>query len=106
MKRRDFLSGLAVTSATLAAGQAGKSSSAQPQAQGRAGASGPPKNIMICAANGIPSRASHIDAGYRRLVAGDDTLDAAITTVSGPENDQRDTSVGLGGLPNEEGVVE
>ena len=106
MKRRDFLSGLAVTSATLAAGQAGKGSSAQAQAQSKAATSGAPKNIMICSANGITSRASHIDAGYRRLVAGDDTLDAAITTVSGPENDPRDTSVGLGGLPNEEGVVE
>src|SRR5262245_34889122 len=106
MKRRDFLSGLAVTSATLAAGQAGKGSSAQAQAQSKAETSVAPKHIMLCAATGITSRASHIDAGYRRLVAGDDTLDAAITTVSGPENDPRDTSVGLGGLPNEEGVVE
>src|SRR5262249_20443578 len=104
MKRRDFLSGLAVTSATLAAGQAGKGTSGQ--TQGKAATSGALKNIMICAANGITPRASHIDAGYRRLAAGDETLDAAITTVCGPENDPRDTSVGVGGLPNEDGVVE
>lgn len=105
MKRRDFLSGLAVTSATLAAGQAAKASSAAAP-QSKPATTGSAKNIMICAANGITSRASHIDAGYRRLVAGDDTLDAAITVVSGPENDPKDTSVGLGGLPNEDGVVE
>src|SRR5215831_7319988 len=105
MKRRDFLSGLAVTSATLAVGQAGKGST-QAQPQSKAATSGAPKNIMICAANGITPRASHIDAGYRRLVAGDDTLDAAIRVVRGPEEDPNDDSVGLGGLPNEDGVVE
>src|SRR5262245_12465966 len=106
MKRRDFLSGLAVTSATLAVGQAAQGSSA-PQAQSKAAsAAGGPKNIMICAANGITSRGNHLDAGYKQLMAGAETLDAAITVVSGPENDPKDTSVGLGGLPNEDGVVE
>jgi N4-(beta-N-acetylglucosaminyl)-L-asparaginase len=61
---------------------------------------------MISAANGITSRGNHLQAGYEKLIAGADTLEAAITTVSGPENDPKDTSVGLGGLPNEEGVVE
>src|SRR5260370_25406126 len=60
------------------------------------------KNIIICARNGL----NYIDAGYERLRAGADTLDAAITAVSGPETDPNDDSVGLGGLPNEEGVVE
>src|SRR6266849_1647766 len=60
------------------------------------------KNIIICARNGL----NYIDAGYERLRAGADTLDAAITVVSGPENDPNDDSVGLGGLPNEEGLVE
>ena len=35
-----------------------------------------------------------------------DTLDAALKVVKGPEDDPNDDSVGLGGLPNEEGVVE
>ena len=61
---------------------------------------------MISAANGITPRGNHIEAGYRKLVAGADTLEAAITTVSGPENDPEDDSVGLGGLPNEDCVVE
>lgn len=106
MKRRDFLSGLAVTSASLAAGQVSKGAAA-PQSQGKAAApAAAAKNIMICAHNGITPRGNHIEAGYKRLLAGADTLDAAITVVSGPENDPKDTSVGLGGLPNEEGVVE
>src|SRR4029077_4203010 len=33
-------------------------------------------------------------------------LDAAIRGVKGPENDPNDNNVGLGGIPNEEGVVE
>ena len=109
MKRRDFLSGLAVTSATLAAGQAAKSGDA-PQSEKKDNLKVPrtssPRNIMISAANGITPRGNHIEAGYKKLAAGADTLEAAITTVSGPENDPEDDSVGLGGLPNEDCVVE
>jgi N4-(beta-N-acetylglucosaminyl)-L-asparaginase len=106
MKRRDFLSGLAVTSATLATGQAGKSID---QAQNKDAQQNlkvprvtPAKNILICSRNGY----DHIDAGFEKLRRGADTLEAAITVVSGPENDPNDDSVGLGGLPNEECVVE
>src|SRR5579864_8419235 len=101
MKRRDFLSGLAVTSATLAAGQAAKSTDA-PQSQNKDNLkvprTSPAKNIMISAANGITPRGNHLEAGYKKLQAGADTLEAAITTVSGPENDPDDDSVGLGGV--------
>ncbi len=61
---------------------------------------------MISSANGITPRGNYLEAGYKKLVAGADTLEAAITTVSGPENDPEDDSVGLGGLPNEDCVVE
>lgn len=40
------------------------------------------------------------------LEAGADTLDAVIAGVNINEEDPEDTSVGYGGLPNEEGVVE
>lgn len=99
MKRRDFLSGLAVTSATLAAGQ---ETVHMPSPTKQVPKAASPKNIMICAANGY----NHIDAGFEKLRSGADTLEAAITVVSGPENDPNDDSVGLGGLPNEECVVE
>src|SRR5580658_7157639 len=58
--------------------------------------------IMICANNGF----NYLDAAYAFLAGGGDTLDAALRVVKGPEDDPNDTSVGLGGLPNEEGVVE
>jgi N4-(beta-N-acetylglucosaminyl)-L-asparaginase len=105
MKRRDFLSGLAITSAAVATGQAAKSTDA-PQSQNKDNLkvprTSPAKNILICSRNGY----DHIDGGYEKLRRGADTLEAAITVVSGPENDPNDDSVGLGGLPNEEGVVE
>jgi N4-(beta-N-acetylglucosaminyl)-L-asparaginase len=69
----------------------------------RADGSRPAKRpIMICAHNGY----DYLDDGFAFLKNGGDTLDAAIRVVKGPENDPNDTSVGLGGLPNEEGVVE
>jgi N4-(beta-N-acetylglucosaminyl)-L-asparaginase len=40
------------------------------------------------------------------LIKGRDTLDAAIAGVGLVESDPNDTSVGYGGLPNEQGVVE
>lgn len=101
MKRRDFLAGLAVTSATLAAGQSDKPIQAQSPYKIVPRASSP-KNIIICAANGL----NYIDRGYEKLRHGADTLDAALAVVSGPEDDPNDDSVGLGGLPNEDGVVE
>ena len=58
--------------------------------------------IIICAANGY----NYLDQAYAFLSGGGDTLDAALKVVQGPENDPNDESVGLGGHPNEEGVVE
>jgi N4-(beta-N-acetylglucosaminyl)-L-asparaginase len=58
--------------------------------------------IIICANNGY----AYVEAAYAFLKGGGDTLDAGIRVVKGPEDDPNDTSVGLGGLPNEEGVVE
>jgi N4-(beta-N-acetylglucosaminyl)-L-asparaginase len=58
--------------------------------------------IIISSGNGF----DYIDEGYEILRKGGDTLDAALRVVRGPEDDPNDDSVGLGGLPNEEGVVE
>ncbi len=57
---------------------------------------------ILCAHNGY----AYVEAAYAFLKGGGDTLDAGIRVVTGPENDPNDDSVGLGGLPNEEGVVE
>src|SRR5580704_15758332 len=58
--------------------------------------------IIICAHNGL----NYLDDAFAFLKSGGDTLDAALRVVKGPEDDPKDTSVGLGGIPNEEGVVE
>jgi N4-(beta-N-acetylglucosaminyl)-L-asparaginase len=58
--------------------------------------------IIICAHNGY----AYVEAAYAFLKSGGDTLDAGMRVVKGPEDDPNDDSVGLGGLPNEEGVVE
>jgi N4-(beta-N-acetylglucosaminyl)-L-asparaginase len=62
----------------------------------------PKRPIIICAHNGH----AYVEAAYAFLKSGGDTLDAGIRVVKGPEDDPNDDSVGLGGLPNEEGVVE
>jgi N4-(beta-N-acetylglucosaminyl)-L-asparaginase len=62
----------------------------------------PPKPVLVCAANGY----EYLDRGYNALVNGMDTLDAAIEVVRGAEEDPNEDSVGLGGLPNEDGVVQ
>src|SRR5579871_1500709 len=107
MKRRDFLSGIALTSASLAAGATGNGDGGAPSNHPgshtpSSPASGGAKNTIVCALNGF----EYVDAAHEQLRAGADTLDVAIKVVSGPENDPNDTSVGLGGLPNEDGVVE
>ena len=47
-----------------------------------------------------------VKKAYDQIVAGADTLDAIIAGVNIQELDPDDQSVGLGGLPNEEGVVQ
>lgn len=57
---------------------------------------------IISAHNGLP----HLDAGMQILRGGGDTLDAVIAVVTPVEDDPNDNSVGYGGLPNEDGVVQ
>ena len=49
---------------------------------------------------------NYLDRGYAVLTGGGDTLDAVMQVITGPEDDPNDDSVGLGGLPNEDCVVE
>ncbi|MGC2764311.1 MAG: N(4)-(beta-N-acetylglucosaminyl)-L-asparaginase [Candidatus Acidiferrum sp.] len=58
--------------------------------------------LMISAANGVRA----LDKGMDILKSGGDTLDAVVAAVTVVEDDPNDHSVGYGGLPNEEGVVE
>jgi len=58
--------------------------------------------LIISSANGVHA----LDKGMAILKSGGDTLDAVIAAVTVVEDDPKDTSVGYGGLPNEEGEVE
>lgn len=96
--RRDFL-------ATAAVGSLALGLEAQERKQGNAIAPQPQSGkrpIIVCANNGF----NYLDEAFDMLRGGADTLDAALRVVRGPEDDPSDDSVGLGGLPNEEGVVE
>ncbi len=57
---------------------------------------------MISSANGVNALGKGMDV----LKSGGDTLDAVVAAVTIVEDDPNDDSVGYGGLPNEEGVVE
>lgn len=57
---------------------------------------------VIASANGLRG----VERAYQLMMQGEDPLDAAIAGVNIQELDPDEQSVGLGGLPNEEGVVQ
>ena len=87
LNRREWL----LNSAALAASPA----LAQPAGAGD-------KRVVISSANGLAS----CKKAMEMLQQGADTLDAVIAGVNIIELDPNDTSVGYGGLPNEDGVPE
>jgi len=64
-----------------------------------------PSDIPVRAISSANGRRA-TDKAYQLLMAGSDTLDAAIEGVTLVENDPDDVTVGYGGLPNENGIVE
>jgi N4-(beta-N-acetylglucosaminyl)-L-asparaginase len=102
--RRKFLSGIAITSASLAVNaqeQKAQSQSKAPVTK-EAVRTSFKRPILISSANGMNGS----DGGYTLLTRGRDPLDAVMFVLKVQEDDPNDDSVGLGGLPNEDGVVE
>jgi N4-(beta-N-acetylglucosaminyl)-L-asparaginase len=96
--RRDFLkTGLGAGAASLVAGPPARLSAAGLPPEPAAGL-----RRVIASNNGIRATAKAMDI----LKAGGDPLDAVIAGVNIVEEDPNDMSVGYGGLPNEDGVVE
>src|ERR1700704_4592655 len=91
LSRRDWM----ISGAALAQLSA-QNARAQGPLQGTA------KTIAIASSNGARACARAVEL----LKSGADTLDAAIAGVNINEDDPEDNTVGYGGLPNEEGVVE
>lgn len=95
--RRGFLHSAAVATAASALAQRVRAQEDMPAER-----VGPPGPIVVSSANGLRST----EKAAAMIAAGSDTLDAVIAGVNIVEEDPNDNSVGYGGLPNEEGVVE
>jgi N4-(beta-N-acetylglucosaminyl)-L-asparaginase len=91
ISRRDFLRAGAAIAAL-----AGRSAQTPARA---AAASGP---VVLASGNGLRG----VALARERMLQGEDPLDAAIAGVNLQELDPEDQSVGLGGLPNADGVVQ
>lgn len=83
-------------------GQAGQTPGQAPAQSPAAGEAKGTRPVAISSGNGLRSVQKAIDM----IAAGADTLEAVVEGVVIVEEDPADNSVGYGGLPNEEGVVE
>jgi len=61
-----------------------------------------PRNLVVASANGVAASTKAMEV----IRSGGDTLDAVVAGVNIVELDPNETSVGYGGLPNEDCVVE
>jgi N4-(beta-N-acetylglucosaminyl)-L-asparaginase len=104
MSRRTFVSTVGITAASAAATAATAADAPQILTKG------PAKPIVIAAANGHKSKDADgltcVTKAFKIITAGSDVLDAVIAGVNIVELDPNDTSVGYGGLPNADGVVQ
>jgi N4-(beta-N-acetylglucosaminyl)-L-asparaginase len=66
--------------------------------------------VVVASANGYTRKnggpTSCVETAFEKMMAGDDVLDALVAGVTIVELDPEDTSVGYGGLPNADGVVQ
>ena len=104
LNRREFVA--AGAAASLAAALDPRSAFGAPAVILRGAA----KPVVISAANGMRSKDAEgrtcVQKAYELMTGGADLLDALIAGVNIVELDPNDTSVGYGGLPNAEGVVQ
>src|SRR4051812_44948327 len=104
ISRRDFVKTGAAAGATLAA-----TKRAAAQVRGPVVASGV-KPVVIASANGNKFKnggpRTCVAEAFARLTKGADLLDALVAGVNIVELDPEEDSVGYGGLPNADGVVQ
>ncbi len=98
LTRREIL-----VSAAAAAATASCASSAQPKSAAAPTAFAKPRGpVAISSGNGLRAVARALE----QMRGGADPMDAAIAGVNLLEEDPKDMTVGYGGIPNEEGVVQ
>ncbi|HEX3660206.1 MAG TPA: isoaspartyl peptidase/L-asparaginase [Acidobacteriaceae bacterium] len=100
--RRDFLALGALTTAGLGLTAATVPDAFAQTAESVKALKAPAQPVIVTRVTGDQT----IQEAHRMLLGGADTLDAVHHVCLGRENDPKDHSVGYGGLPNEEGVVE
>jgi N4-(beta-N-acetylglucosaminyl)-L-asparaginase len=116
LNRREFvLTGTASLAAAAAPRSASGQASTRPTALPAGHAltvmkSGSSKPVVIASANGAKYKnggdKTCVETAFEQIVKGGDVLDALVAGVNIVELDPEDTSVGYGGLPNAEGVVQ
>lgn len=97
ISRRTFIGAGAAAAASLTLDRTARADVLRPPARAAT------RPVVIASGNGIRGVAKAYDMITRQNA---DTLDAIIAGVNIQELDPEDQSVGLGGLPNEEGVVQ
>ena len=104
LNRREFV--MAGTAAGLVAAAAPRAAFGQAPTT----ATGASKPVVVSSSNGHRFKnggdLTCVETAFARIVKGDDVLDALIAGVNIVELDPEDTSVGYGGLPNADGIVQ
>ena len=100
--RRGFLGTAALAGAGALLPQAGPADAQQPAAAPAGADAAGDGYVIVTSGNGLEAAKTARQA----LIWGRDPLDAAIAGVNINELDPNDVTVGYGGIPNEEGVVE
>jgi N4-(beta-N-acetylglucosaminyl)-L-asparaginase len=110
LRRRDFLKTAALTGTAVLAGGIAPASASRTTEATPAGAPAPRPSPQTPAGNPVLITSLNGKAAAEKAMSmildGADALEAAIAGVNIVEDDPNDNSVGYGGLPNEEGVVE
>jgi len=111
MNRRDFMATTAAAGLAAAAGPivraAGEPEAAKaPEVRVQSSV----RPVVVASANGQTRRnggtKNCVETAYEKMMAGEDVLEALVAGVAIVELDPEDTSVGYGGLPNADGVVQ
>jgi N4-(beta-N-acetylglucosaminyl)-L-asparaginase len=103
ISRRTFISVGAAAAASLTLDRTARADALRATITDAADSQAATRPVVIASANGIRGVARAYDMITRQNA---DTLDAILAGVNIQELDPEDQSVGLGGLPNEEGIVQ
>jgi N4-(beta-N-acetylglucosaminyl)-L-asparaginase len=104
MSRRDFV--ISSAAAGVAAGALVPAAAQTPSRK----VSNKVRPVVVASSNGFTMKnggdKNCVETAFERMVGGDDVLDALIAGVNIVELDPEDASVGYGGRPNAEGIVQ